>query len=81
MCLENDVEKARNVKLLLHIYADNTLLFNFVADCLTRMVIKAQSNDRITGLISNLIPKGLQFCNMSITPSCVWRMMWRRQEM
>jgi hypothetical protein len=56
-------------------------LFNFVADCLTRMVIKAQSNDRITGLISNLITKGLQFYNMPITPSCVWRMMWRKQEM
>jgi hypothetical protein len=33
------------------------LLFNFVVDCLTKMVIKAQSNDRITGLISNLILK------------------------
>jgi hypothetical protein len=33
------------------------LLFSFVADCLTRMVILAQSNDRVTELVSNLIPK------------------------
>jgi hypothetical protein len=45
------------------------LLFNFVAACLTRMVLKAQINDRITGLIDNLIPKGvaiLQYANDTI---------------
>jgi hypothetical protein len=35
------------------------ILFNFVADSLTRMVVKAQQNNMITGLISNLIPKGV----------------------
>jgi hypothetical protein len=35
------------------------LLFNFVADCLTRMVIKAQENTRITRLVNNLIPRGI----------------------
>jgi hypothetical protein len=35
------------------------LLFNFVADCLTRMVVKAQENDKNVGLVSNLIPRGI----------------------
>jgi hypothetical protein len=35
------------------------LLFNFVADCLTRMVVRAQENNRVVGLVSNLIPKGI----------------------
>jgi hypothetical protein len=35
------------------------ILFNFVADCLTKMVKKAQSNHLITGLASNLIPNGV----------------------
>jgi hypothetical protein len=35
------------------------LLFNSAVDCLTRMVIKAQSNNRVTGLLSNLIPEGV----------------------
>jgi hypothetical protein len=35
------------------------LLFNMVADCLTQMVIRAQGNSRITGLISHLIPNGV----------------------
>jgi hypothetical protein len=34
------------------------LLFNFVADCLTRMVLKAQHNSPISSLIKNLIPMG-----------------------
>jgi hypothetical protein len=34
------------------------LLFNIATDVLTRMVIEAQNGDVITGLISNLIPKG-----------------------
>jgi hypothetical protein len=29
------------------------LLFNFVADCLTRMMVKAQENNMIVGLVSN----------------------------
>jgi hypothetical protein len=40
-------------------YPLSPLLFNFVAGCLTRIMIKAQSNDRITSLISNLISKGV----------------------
>lgn len=35
------------------------ILFNFAADCLTRMVLKAQSNNLITGLAANLIPNGV----------------------
>jgi hypothetical protein len=35
------------------------LLFNIVAGCLTRLVLKAQSNGLLTGLISNLIPLGV----------------------
>ena len=35
------------------------ILFNFVADCVTRMVHRAQENGLIIGLISHIIPKGL----------------------
>lgn len=35
------------------------ILFNFVADCLTRMVLKAQDNGLITGLINRIIPNGV----------------------
>jgi hypothetical protein len=35
------------------------LLFNFVADSLTKMVKMAQSNGLITGLADNLIPHGV----------------------
>jgi hypothetical protein len=35
------------------------ILFNMVADCLTRMVRKAQSHGLITGLASNMIPGGV----------------------
>ena len=35
------------------------ILFNFVTDCLTRMVHKAQEYGLITGLISHIIPNGV----------------------
>lgn len=35
------------------------ILFNFAADCLTRMVHNAQNSGLITGLAANLIPKGV----------------------
>jgi hypothetical protein len=35
------------------------LLFNIAADCLARMVVCAQDNEMLTGLASNLIPKGI----------------------
>jgi hypothetical protein len=35
------------------------ILFNMVADCLTRMIRKAQRNGLITGLADNLIPHGI----------------------
>jgi hypothetical protein len=35
------------------------LLFNFVADVLARMVVKAQYNERVTGLIDHLINQGI----------------------
>ena len=45
------------------------ILFNFVADCLTRMVHKAQEYGLITGLISHIIPNGvaiLQYADETI---------------
>jgi hypothetical protein len=35
------------------------LLFNMAADCLTHMVIRAQQNRLVAGLIDNLIPNGI----------------------
>jgi hypothetical protein len=35
------------------------LLFNFVVDCLTRMIVKAQVNSLINGLVKHLIPNGV----------------------
>lgn len=35
------------------------ILFNFAADCLTRMVIRAQMNGLLTGLVSHIIPAGV----------------------
>jgi hypothetical protein len=46
------------------------MLFNFVADCLTRMILKAQQNNLIVGLMDNLFPKGiaiLQYADDTIT--------------
>ena len=45
------------------------ILFNFVADCMARMVRKAKLDGAITGLASNLIPNGvvlLQYANDTI---------------
>lgn len=45
------------------------ILFNFVADCLTRMIIRAQENDLFTGLLDNIIPRGvavLQYAHNTI---------------
>jgi hypothetical protein len=35
------------------------ILFNFVADCLTRMILQAQRNGLIVGLIEHIIPHGI----------------------
>lgn len=35
------------------------ILFNFVADCLTRMIHQAQANGLITGLVAHIIPHGV----------------------
>jgi hypothetical protein len=35
------------------------ILFNFIADELTRMVLKAQSNDKFCGLVDHIIDKGI----------------------
>ena len=35
------------------------MLFNFVADCLARMILQAQSNNLITGLVEHIIPHGV----------------------
>jgi hypothetical protein len=35
------------------------VLFNFIVNCLTRMMIKAQHIGLVIGLISNLIPTGV----------------------
>lgn len=45
------------------------ILFNFVADCLTRMVHKSHENGLVTSLISHIIPNGvaiLQYTDDSI---------------
>ena len=45
------------------------ILFNFVAECLTKMVHKTQENNLIIGLISHVIPNGvaiLQFVDDTI---------------
>jgi hypothetical protein len=45
------------------------LLFNFVVDSLTRMMLKAQSNELVTGLIDHLAPQGIaiiQYANDTI---------------
>jgi hypothetical protein len=39
-------------------------LFNFVADGLTRMILKAQSNDLFSGLIDHIIDRVLRCYNM-----------------
>jgi hypothetical protein len=55
------------------------MLFNFAADCLTRMIIKAQLNGLVTGLVKHLIPSGvavLQYANDTII--CL-KMTWRKQ--
>jgi hypothetical protein len=35
------------------------MLFNFVAEVLTRMILKAQSNRVVIGLVEHLIPQGI----------------------
>ena len=35
------------------------ILFNFVADYLTRMVLKTQDNGLFTGLVDKIIPRGV----------------------
>jgi hypothetical protein len=35
------------------------ILFNFVADGLTRMIFKAQENNKLCGLIDHIIDKGV----------------------
>lgn len=35
------------------------ILFNFIADCLTRMVERAQDNKLFTGFVDNIIPNGV----------------------
>jgi hypothetical protein len=35
------------------------ILFNFVADGLSRMILKAQSNNLFCGLVDNIIEKGV----------------------
>jgi hypothetical protein len=47
------------------------ILFNFVVDCLTRMVLKTQQNHLVTRLISHLMPNGVAYCNMQMTQVCV----------
>lgn len=50
------------------------ILFNLVADCLTRMVRKAQNNGLITGLADNLIPKGVAILSTLMTLLSVSKM-------
>ena len=52
----------------------SSILFNFAADCLTRMMLKAHDNGLFSGLVEHIIPKGLSFCDMQMTPSYVGNM-------
>jgi len=54
------------------------ILFNFVADCLSRMVRKAQHSNLIIGLADNLIPRGvaiLQYADDTII--CLKDVSWK----
>lgn len=35
------------------------ILFNFIADCLTRMILQAQNNNLIVGLVEHIVPHGV----------------------
>ena len=52
----------------------SSILFNFAADCLTRMVLKAQDSGLFSGLVEHIIPKGLSFCDLQMTPFYVGNM-------
>jgi hypothetical protein len=43
------------------------ILFNFVADCLTRMILQAQDSGLIVGLADHIIPHGVAVLNMPMT--------------
>jgi hypothetical protein len=47
------------------------ILFNIAADCLAKMVYKAQENGLIKGLVPNYIEHGVAFYNMQVTLSFV----------
>jgi len=47
------------------------ILFNFVVDCLTRMVLKAQDNELFSRLVEQISLRGVAICNMQMTPSFV----------
>jgi hypothetical protein len=47
------------------------LLFNIAVDCLTRMVIRAQQNNLMTGLIKYLIPRGVAILQYADDTLCV----------
>jgi hypothetical protein len=51
------------------------LLFNIIVDCLTRMIIKAQQNNLVTGLVEHL------FNSTQMTQFCVSRMILSKQGM
>ena len=56
------------------------ILFNFAADCLARMVRKAQGEGLITGLASNLIPGGVVLLQYADDTIFVCRMILPKQE-
>jgi hypothetical protein len=49
------------------------LLFNMVADCITRMVLRAQQNKRIVDLVDHLFSNGV------MTQYCVYKRTWGKQ--
>jgi hypothetical protein len=55
------------------------ILFNFVADCLTRMIIKAQLNGLVTGLVKHLIPSGVDVLQYADNTIICLKMTWRKQ--
>jgi hypothetical protein len=55
------------------------LLFNVVADCLTYIVLQAQQNSLISGLIAHLIPNGVAILQYTDDTIMCLKMIWRRQ--
>jgi hypothetical protein len=59
----------------------SSLLFNFVADALTRMMLKAQSNRVVAGLVEHLISHGIALLQYVDDTILCLKMIWKVLEM